>query len=112
MPHIIVEHTEDIEGVGALVGELHHSLAGQESVTLGGIKSRSIVVQNAFVGEAQNGSQNGSMIHVTIKLLSGRSDELRAKMTGDLLNVIRSKVAESVSVTVESVDLHNESYQK
>ncbi len=108
MPHIIVEHTEDIEGVDALVGELHQSLAAQESVTIGGIKSRSIAVQNTFVGEAQN----GSMVHVTIKLLSGRSDDLRAKMTGDLLNIIRSKVADSTSVTVESSDLHAPSYQK
>ena len=108
MPHIIVEHTDDIKGVDALVGDLHQSLARQETITLGGIKSRSITVQNAFVGEMQN----GSMVHVTIKLLSGRSDELRAKMTDDLLSVIKSKVADHVSVTVESVELHNQSYQK
>ena len=112
MPHIIVEHTDDIEGMDALVGDLHQSLAGQESVTFGAIKSRSITIQNAFVGEAQNGSQNNSMVHVTLKLLSGRSDELRAKMTGDLLNVVKSKVASSTSVTVESVELHDQSYQK
>ena len=108
MPHIIVEHTDDIDGVGALVGDLHQSLAAQESVTLGAIKSRSIAVQNAFVGEAQN----GSMVHVTLKLLSGRSDDLRAKMTDDLFDVVKNKVAENVSVTVESADLHNESYKK
>ena len=108
MPHITVEHTDDIENVDALVSDLHHSLAGQETVTLGAIKSRSIAVQNAFVGEAQN----GSMVHVTLKLLSGRSDERRAKMTGDLLTIVKSKVANNVSVTVESVDLHNESYKK
>ena len=103
-----MEHTDDIEGVAALVGDLHQSLAGQESVTLGAIKSRSIAVQNAFVGEVQN----GSMVHVTLKLLSGRSDDLRAKMTGDLLSVVKSKVANNTSVTVESVDFHNQSYQK
>ncbi len=108
MPHIIVEHTNDIENVADIVGSLHHNLAGQETVTLEAVKSRSIAVSNAIVGEVQD----GSMLHVTVKLLSGRSNDFLAKMTGDLRVVAKSKVAENVSVTVESVELHNESYQK
>jgi 5-carboxymethyl-2-hydroxymuconate isomerase len=81
-------------------------------VTPSAVKSRSVAVQNTFVGEIQNGSQNGSMVHMTLKLLSGRSDELRAKMTRDLFDVVKSKVADTVSVTVESVELHDNSYQK
>jgi 5-carboxymethyl-2-hydroxymuconate isomerase len=108
MPHIIVEHTEDIGNIIDIVTDSHHSLCGQETVTSSAVKSRSVAVQNTFVGEIQN----GSMVHMTLKLLSGRSDELRAKMTRDLFDVVKSKVADTVSVTVESVELHDNSYQK
>ena len=108
MPHIIVEHTDDVKNVAELISDLHHSLAAQETVTLNAIKSRAMVVQDAYVGD----TPNGSMIHVTLKLLSGRSGELRAKMTRDLFSVIKEKVSANISVTVESIELHNESYQK
>lgn len=108
MPHIIVEHTADIEAVDGLLSALHESLAGQETVALESIKTRSIEVKNAIVG---NGSQN-SMIHVMVKLLSGRSDQLLKKMTGDLRDVALQNISGNTSVTVEAIALHDESYQK
>jgi len=109
MPHIIVEYTDDLKlGVSGLLTALHNSLASQETIVRGDIKTRAINVGLAIVGD----NESASMVHVDLKLMPGRSDELRAKMTGDLRDVVTSNVSDNTSVTVESSDLHAPSYQK
>lgn len=108
MPHIIVEHSSDIKGIDGLLASLHESLASQETVVMDSIKTRSVEVSNVIIG---NGSQN-SMIHVVVKLLAGRSNELLNKITTDLRDIIIKNISTKTSVTVEAVALHNESYQK
>lgn len=107
MPHIVVEHTNDIKDVQNLLNALHHSLASQETVTLNSIKTRSIPLAHAVVGDGST----QSMVHITLRLLSGRSDMLLTKMTGDLAAVAMTHCGASTRVTVESVNLYDPSYK-
>lgn len=83
MPHIIVEHTSSIAqsvNMNELNKNLHSCLAAQETVSLQSIKTRSIQAENVFVGD---GTIN-DFIHITVLLLQGRSEELKATMTENL----------------------------
>ena len=106
MPHIIVEHTKDVAGIPQLLTALHQSLAGQETVVLESIKTRSIAVDYAIVGS----QATESMVHITVKLLPGRPDDLLKKITGDLKAIAVKHCAPTTRITVESVDLYKPSY--
>jgi 5-carboxymethyl-2-hydroxymuconate isomerase len=107
MPHIILEHTKDIEAIPELLNNLHNSLAGQDTVKLASLKTRSILLNESVVAD----EKRASMVHVTVKLLPGRSDELRLKMTSDLQDIILSHCSSSTRVTVESMLLDAASYR-
>ena len=108
MPHIIVEHTRDIENVSQLLRDLHNSLGHQETVQIESLKTRSICLDNVVIG---NGNFI-SMIHVTLRLLPGRGETLLCKMTADLEKIVHQYCdTKSTCVTVEAVELHQSSYR-
>jgi len=108
MPHIIVEHTKEICDVPALLNALHHSLAGQETVQINALKTRSVVLDHAVIGDGST----KSMMHITVKLLAGRPDDLLKKMTGDLFDIARHHCDISKTrITVEAMPLHNDIYK-
>jgi len=112
MPHIIVEHTKVPNlNVKAFLRDLHTNLAAHETVNISGIKTRSIPIENAAVGEEM---QPNIFIHITLKLLAGRSDELRKTMAEGLFNVAKAHASDNpdVSISVETAELHNASYIK
>jgi len=107
MPHIIVEHTNDIGDVQGLLESLHDTLAAQDTAKLEAIKTRSIPLDNYVVGDRSK----SSMVHVTLKLMPGRSDELKNTMTTALESAVKQAVTDQTSVTVEAMELHAESYK-
>ena len=112
MPHIIVEYSETLTAldVPKLVMELHHDLATRETINIHAIKSRAIPVQYVLVG---NNDELDKMIHITLKLLPGRSDELKKEMAQGLIDKSKHLAHdERVSVTCEVAELHAESYVK
>ena len=79
MPHIIIEHNKTTNkqiDLSHLAKEVHSTLAAQETVSLESIKTRTIEIENVIVAD---GSHN-QMVHIEIRLLSGRSEELKEKM--------------------------------
>lgn len=107
MPHIIVEYTRDIDDVSGLLDGLHDTLAAQETAKLEAIKTRALPLDHYVVGDRSK----SSMVHVTLKLMPGRSNELKNTMTTALEAVVKEKVTQETSVTVESVELNAESYK-
>jgi 5-carboxymethyl-2-hydroxymuconate isomerase len=107
MPHIIVEHNiEDNDVVQSLCGALHDELCGAETVKPEAVKTRALKVQNLILGLEDDVS---FFVHVTLKLLPGRDDDLKKKMTGSLLKVLEGKLGFG-SFSVEAMEL--ESYTK
>ena len=112
MPHIIIEHDpktkQDID-LGALCRDLHQCLAKQESVKEEAIKTRSIEVDNLIVGTAEN---NNQMIHIELKLLTGRSDEVKMYMAEALHAVAKKnlgKIECSITVDVSELGVYKKS---
>lgn len=111
MPHIVVEYTETLSvDVPKLLSELHKSLAGQDTVDIHSIKTRSVPVKYVIVGDGQ---EPDKMIHVTLRLLPGRDDDLKKAMAQALFDVTRKNSHDDrISVSVEVVDMHAASYTK
>lgn len=111
MPHIIVEYTDHLSvDIQKLTIELHHVLTKQLTIKASAIKCRAIPVKATVVGE---GTDHDKMIHVELKLLPGREDDLRKAMAQALYDTTR-KIAkdENISISVETSELHEQSYTK
>ncbi len=112
MPHITVEYCDTLTAldVPKLVMELHKDLATRDTIDIHGIKSRAIPVQYVLVGDNNDFDK---MIHITLKLLPGRSDALKREMAQGLIDVSKHLAHdERVSVTCEIAELHAASYIK
>lgn len=91
MPHIIVEHSPNIEfknSVNDLTKELHLTLAQQETIKLSAIKTRVLSGENYIIGD---GSKT-QFLFLKLLLLPGRSPELRMQFAEALLAVIEKYV--------------------
>lgn len=113
MPHIIVEYTETLStvDVAELLFELHDDLAKKDTINIHAIKTRALPVQYTIVGD---GNEPDKFIHITLKLLPGRDDELKKTMSQSLHDTARKHCVrdETISLSVEVVDMHAESYIK
>jgi len=103
MPHIILEHNlDEPDRVHHICKKLHGCLARQETVKLDTIKTRSLLVSNVVVGD---GTLNRDFAHVNLKLLPGRSEELKLAISQNLLSVLSSILKEG-ACSVEVSELH------
>ncbi|MGB3495554.1 MAG: hypothetical protein WBA57_22680 [Elainellaceae cyanobacterium] len=116
MPHIIVEYSDNLSRINIplLLSELHDELAAQDTVTKSAIKSRAIAIpeENVILGDEDDYDE---LLHITIKLLPGRNDDLKKNMARALYSVACGAVRaeyDNCSVTVEVMELHAESYTK
>lgn len=114
MPHIVVEHTKrllDEPAHAAMLKALHERVAAEPSVDIKRIKTRSIPLEDAIVGDD---NMDDLMIHITLKLLSGRSAELRKSIALDLQTIARGFLERcgktQCTVTVELVELDPQTY--
>jgi len=71
------------------------------------IKVRAISYLNYRVG---NSCRN--FIHITLKILSGRSVENKRVLVESVLNHLKTEVLENCSITVEVVDIDFKTYKK
>ena len=110
MPHIIVEYTDTMDvDIPCLLHDLHHDLGARESVNLNLISSRAVPLAHTIVGADQ---QSNKMVHITLKLFAGRSEQLRHEMTQGLQNTARNHISDdTVSITVDAHEMNKSTYQ-
>lgn len=78
MPHIIVEYTNNVPAdLPKMLDDLHYLLAEFDTININAIKSRAIPVEYPIVGD---GKERDQFIHITLKLLEGRTEDLRVQM--------------------------------
>lgn len=110
MPHIIIEYSANLTpkiDVPLLIRELHGALDGLYNVTQDRLKTRALKLDDYLVGIH---GQAGQMVHITLKLLTGRTVEARKEMGGVLANVARKHIPAESALTVEIVELDKETY--
>lgn len=101
MPHIILEHNVDNEElVSTLYKSLHKTLSEQETIRPQAIKTRSIKVKDVIVGDGAD----ALFAHVQLKLLPGRSEDLKLKMSQALLSTMKEALGAG-ALSVEVIEL-------
>ena len=105
MPHIIIEHdskTKESVDLKALATCLHNTLAAQETVRLEAVKTRTLEIDNVTVGAGEH----NEMLHVEVKLLEGRSVELKEQMALALFNEASNFLeGKNCSISVNIIEL-------
>ena len=111
MPHIIVEHTDTLNlDWGKLLDALHTDLAEKDTIDIHAIKTRSIPVKYTLVGDQHD---RDSFIHITLKLLEGRSEELRRSMAESLHAIARRHAHDNrIAISVDVVEMKTKTYVK
>lgn len=113
MPHIIVEYSSSIKDfveIPEVLEKLHASLSSQEGVDIARVKARGIKIKNAVVGTKGAG---GHMVHTTVLLLEGRSDDVKKKYGQDLFDILNKEIKThfpECAITLEVRDMSKATY--
>ncbi|MFN3826139.1 MAG: 5-carboxymethyl-2-hydroxymuconate Delta-isomerase [Micavibrio sp.] len=114
MPHLIVEYSDNMApdfDVRALLQEMHHALDGKYNIASPRIKARALKLDHYIVGDH---GQEAAMVHVTFKLMEGRSIGARKELSSLLQQIVRQHVPADryphSAVTVEVVELATATY--
>lgn len=117
MPHLTLEYsaniTEQID-FQDLFRHFHKVLNETGGVNLGNCKSRAVVQNEHLIGDGDAGH---AFVHLNVLLLAGRSQELKQKLTHELLDVLKRFFTESlekfdVQITVDMRDIDADIYAK
>lgn len=108
MPHCIIEHSSDIDGKSLVSTVYQGALASNLFESQGSdIKVRALPYSNFKTGNVEI-----SFVHVTLKILSGRSVEQKTNLSQLVLEQLKSLEMINCSISVEVVDIDRVSYSK
>ncbi|WP_066015023.1 5-carboxymethyl-2-hydroxymuconate Delta-isomerase [Endozoicomonas atrinae] len=113
MPHCVIEYSRPLEAVVSpqtLMESVHQGAVSSGLFDESAIKVRALPYDHFRV--AADAEQGMRFIHVTARILSGRSLEQKQGLSDVLLNAIGEIPINNVSVTVEVVDMEREVYAK
>jgi 5-carboxymethyl-2-hydroxymuconate isomerase len=117
MPHLILEISDNVEDrpdLKKVLMALHSALVETGLFALEDIKSRVIRHEVFAVGD---GRAERAFVALSVQILGGRSDGVKASISGEMLGVLErffplSLRGEGNSITVQVVDIHRASYQR
>ncbi len=117
MPHLTLEYTDNIRPefeVQDLLARLHQKLADIAGTRIENFKSRAICRDTYHIGA---GSGREAFVHLEIRILAGRTPEVREWMGQECLRLLERAWAASLAdhdpqITVELVDMERGSYFK
>lgn len=114
MPHLTVEYTKDIQGIGSTsaLQALNHVLVASGQFEEADIKSRVIRLETFLVGTSPD---LRGFVHAKLAILSGRSPEIKEALSQALLRALRTICTSAgvhVQLCVEIVDIDRGSYSK
>ncbi len=108
MPHCIVEHSASLhsELIVPLV------FAGAKKSALFEIDGSDIKVRAIVYHSYLTGLKKADFIHVTLKILSGRTVEQKQMLSKSVLDELQQLELQMCSLTVEVMDIERASYSK
>lgn len=108
MPHCVIEHSANIDG-NTLVPLVHSGALESNLFEAAGsdIKVRALSYSNY-----QTGSVNINFVHVTLKILSGRTIEQKSMLSQLVLEQLTTLSMINCSISVEVADIDRASYAK
>ena len=118
MPHTIVEHSFAIKKsqINILLLEINRNISKNEgNFDISQCKARSVFCPNfIFAG----GALPQDFMHITIKIMSGRSIEIRKGLAENLLKIVKQFLTTNklsnhpISLSIDVSDIEREIYQK
>lgn len=98
MPHIIIEHSANISSykINKLFSEIQEIMAGikEGNFDLEQCKARAHSFREYLVGSLNH--EKSTFLHITIKILAGRSVEVRKKLAEHVMAHVKKSYEESV----------------
>ncbi len=110
MPHVIIEYADILEAQVTrknLVNTIHQTVEKSGLFSPADIRSRTQSFDRFRLGVTQH-----SFLHITIRLLSGRTDEQKLELTQSIIQAVQSLSLTDVQISCECVEIHNASYQQ
>jgi len=114
MPHCIIEHSKELDNEiesRLMINAVHQGALDSGLFEESHIKSRTLAYQHY-----KTGASDLRFIHITAKILSGRTIEQKADLSQKILAqfeaFVINKGLSKISITVEVKDLERESYSK
>ena len=108
MPHCIIEHSPNISPDGLMHAVFNGALHSQFFLPDGAdIKVRAMAYSNFKLGDGK-----ASFVHVVVKILAGRTDEQKQRLSQEIIKKLSGLGHQDISITVEVVDMERQSYQK
>lgn len=110
MPHVILEYSKDLE-------KTHDIQELVETVVSGAIDS-GLFTPSAIKGRAHSvdyywtGGSKAPFVCVEVKLLPGRTLEMKQDVTKRIFDKLVHKLPENIAISVEINDLNGDAYQK
>jgi len=114
MPHLTLSLSENIPNTSAfepLFQDLHTILNKVTDIPISHCKSRVLFFSEFLVAD---GEENGSFAHLEVKLLAGRSSELKGAIGNQMLDILKKfyNLIDGMQISVELVDMDRECYFK
>ncbi|NMP31277.1 5-carboxymethyl-2-hydroxymuconate Delta-isomerase [Thalassotalea sp. M1531] len=110
MPHCIIEYSADVESqtsAKTLIGQVQAGALASNLFEPEHIKLRTCCFDHSRIGTSAKG-----FIHVTARVLSGRTLEQRQHLSNCLLKTLQNMSLQELSLTVEIIEMERESYNK
>jgi len=116
MPHLTLEYTENVQPEVAfddLFARLHQVLVNVGAIAIGNCKSRARCLDIYYIGD---GEPQHAFVHLVIRLIEGRSVELKRQIGRECLEVLEEFFTPSpgleLQTTVEIQDIERTTYLK
>lgn len=112
MPHIIIECSEQIATILAfeeLAPKIHQFLTDTLPTEYANCKTRIVSSSQYLIG----GNPKQNFLHVTLKILPGRSPEIKNKVAHTLLEMLNQNISlTNVVLSLEIIEIDTNNYFK
>lgn len=117
MPHITLQYTDNIglkSSFNQLFPAVHQTINTIAGIKIDNCKSKAIKLEQYYIGD---GSANNGFLHLEVKILEGRSAEIKSEIGKKLLQILKThfnnknKILD-LQITVEIIDIEKNCYYK
>lgn len=117
MPQIVLEYTNNIDlelDYNRLFSEIHKIIHKHAGIKIENCKSRVIKLDKYYIGD---GKKQNAFIHLEIKILEGRSYQIKSELGNFVLKLLEKHFSEEkkdfdLQITIELIDIEKNSYFK
>jgi 5-carboxymethyl-2-hydroxymuconate isomerase len=108
MPHIVIEYSKVLHEIASLVMyDVHHHVTQCGLFSPQAVKARTLVYEQELLPE---GAQN--FMHITISILSGRTEVERSELSAAVFKKIRDEYADVDRLSVDIAEMNKITYSK